>query len=327
MPNLRRSRTRARRRATLVVPPSDFSLRTNHDEVAAYFQWLRWLIYEIDKYTTKRFVVDFSNIKTISPGAGIMLAAELDRWQQTIQRRLRAHKPETWAPATQNFMREMGLFDLLSVGDPTSTTGSAPEDVTYIKYIRGVRTNGEMCAALLDMLSNVAERPAVEHFIYDGLVEALKNVGHHAYVDDQWCGVQKGTWWICAAFDRPDGTVTACVYDPGVGIPKTLPRSGLWERVQAVLKAFGKSDDADMIAAAMEAGRTRTALDERGKGLPIMMRLIDHCPGHLRVVSGSGEAIYTGNGTVQKIQHQFSIGGTLIEWTVRQPSVKDDHND
>lgn len=71
-----------------------------------------------------------------------------------------------------------------------------------------------------------------------------------------------------------------------------------------------------MIAAAMQAGRTRTGLVERGKGLPIMMRLFDHVKGHLRILSGHGEVRYTGEDKIQRISRPLSLGGTLIQWQI-----------
>jgi hypothetical protein len=72
-----------------------------------------------------------------------------------------------------------------------------------------------------------------------------------------------------------------------------------------------------MIAAAMEYGRTRTNMQGRGNGLPTMMRILDHHRGYLRIISGTGEAVYDSmRKVVEHKNHSVPIGGTLIEWSI-----------
>lgn len=296
-------------------PPADLSLRRNHAEVTAFFSHFRNLAYN----ERKVFGIEFASLRTLSPGAALMLAAELYRWQRFMGRRLNAVRQNEWDPDIRRQLQELGLFKLLAT--PNVPSGIGPKRSTgidIIEYSVDTEVDGDKCGALLDCLVDIAGEIPAQNFIYDGLIEALKNSKHHAYTDpDQWFGVQPGTWFMTGSYDRDAKQLTAAVFDVGVGIPATLPRSGVWEHLRPFLSLGGHSDDANMIAAAMEYGRTRTKLEGRGKGLPIMMRLLDHHQGYLRIVSGKGEAMYDSlTKKIEKTSHAESIGGTLIEWSI-----------
>lgn len=301
-----------------LIPPEDFSLRKNHLEVASFFAHLRNKIY--NSHDSHMFGVDFAALKTVSLGAGLMLAAELYRWQRLVKRKMNVVRRKDWDQDVSQLLDELGLFRFLEMNNvgltPTSVNGNS--DRKFLQYRTGVNVSSADCGQLLSHLSDIAGEIEARNFIYDGLVEAIKNAKHHAYSEpDTWYGVDPGTWFMSGAFDAKESTLTAAVYDHGVGIPKTLPRSSIWEHTVHIVKSFGKGDDGDMIAAAMEHGRSRTRLQERGKGLPTMMRLFDHRPGYLRIVSGAGEAIYDSQTKkVQHKNHKVAIGGTLIEWKV-----------
>lgn len=302
--------------AEFIEPPGDFSLRRNYDEVASFFSHLRSMAYN-DRTFARPFGIEFATLKSVSPGAGLMLAAELYRLQQFMGRRLSAIRQEEWDADVRRTLQELGLFKLLATPNvyphfgPAQTAG-----VDILEYSVDTEVDGYKCGYLLDCLAEIAGELPAQNFIYDGLIEALKNSKHHAYSDERWYGVEPGTWFMTGSYDRIAQQLTAAVFDLGVGIPATLPRSGIWEHLRPYL-SLGSSDDAKMIAAAMAYGRTRTQLQGRGKGLPIMMRLLDHHPGYLRIVSGRGEAIYDSlTKDIQEITHAESIGGTLIEWSI-----------
>lgn len=323
-PAIKMKRSSGRQKLPFFLPPSDFSLRNNHNDVASFFANLRNAIY--NSRDGHMVGIDFAALKSVSLGAGLMLAAELYRWQKFVGKKLNVVRREEWDPSVSQLLDELGLFRFLNMKNVGIVPAKAENDTqtTFLQYRSGVSVSSADCGQLLGHLSDVAGKIQARNFIYDGLVEAIKNTKHHAYTEpDTWYGVEPGTWFMSGAFDAKESTLTAAVYDHGVGIPNTLPRSSIWEHAVHIVKSFGKGDDGDMIAAAMEHGRSRTRLQERGKGLPTMMRLFDHRPGYLRVVSGAGEAIY--DSETQKVHrknHNVSIGGTLIEWKVSRQEQK-----
>jgi len=299
-----------------ITPPADFSLRNNYDEVIGFFSHFRSMAYN-DRAFDRPFGIEFAALRKVAPGAALMLAAELYRLQRFVGRRLSAVRQDEWDPEVRRTLQELGLFKLLATPNvyPVMRRDDNPS-LEIIEYSVDAEVDGNKCGHLLDCLAEIAGDLPAQNFIYDGLIEALKNSKHHAYSEERWYGVEPGTWFMTGSYDRLERQLTAAVFDLGVGIPATLPRSGLWEHLRPILSLSG-SDDAKMISAAMEYGRTRTHLQGRGKGLPIMMRLLDHHPGYLRIVSGKGEAVYDSlTKSIHETSHAESIGGTLIEWSI-----------
>lgn len=303
------------------MPPADFSLKRNHDEVVAFFSRLRKLAYNEEAFSKRRCGIDFSALRKISPGAALMLAAELYRLQKFLGIKLKAVRQHEWDPSVSRILHELGLFDLLetpNVGRENLARDNGRVSIT--KFIVGSMVTADKCGVLLDSLSDIAGAIHADNFIYDGLTEAIKNTVHHAYSEPlQWFGVPQGTWFMTGSYDKVDKRLTAAVFDLGVGIPHTLPRSGILEHLRHFLSLGLGSDDGKMIAAAMEYGRSRIMLRERGRGLPVIMRLLDHHQGYLRIVSGKGEATYDSlTKQIKETSHAESVGGTLIEWSIKQ---------
>jgi hypothetical protein len=262
--------------------------------------------------------IDFEALEKVTPGAALVLAAELYRWQTTISRRLLAHRKENWNPEVANVLTSMGLFDFLATPNVLETPlpRDASSDVSILKYRSHTDVLGTECDELLLHLTEISGPVNADNFIYDGLVEALKNSKQHAYSEpDRWFGVTPGTWFMSGSYTKSTSTLTAAVFDLGIGIPQTLPRATIWEKIRTILSPG--SDDAQMIAAAMEYGRTRTDRQERGNGIPTMMRILDHHKGYLRILSGTGEVQYDSvTKKVTPTNHKVPIGGTLIEWSI-----------
>lgn len=302
-----------------IRPPGNFSLKENYEAVASFFSTFRSLAYNDLVFHKKPFGIEFAALDNVAPGAALVLAAELYRLQRVVGFKLKTVRQYEWKPNVARTLHQLGLFDLLETPgvDPKQWAPQA-DDPVIIKFSVDTEVTGEKCGDLLDCLVDIAGEIPAENFIYDGLIEALKNSRHHAYsVPGRKFGVPAGTWFMTGAYDKGRKQLTAAVFDLGVGIPHTLPRSGIWEHLRPILSLGLRSDDASMIAAAMEYGRSRTTLRERGRGLPIMMRLLDHHQGYLRIVSGRGEAMYDSlTKTIHKTSHAEALGGTLIEWSI-----------
>lgn len=310
-------RARRRKPVTFMVPPAIFSLRENYEEVAAFFAHLRTAIYRDELPSHMWTAIDFKALKAISPAAALILAAELYRWQHFMKMKLNAVHQDKWHPQVRQVLANMGLFDFLQT--PNFRTddehASVDDDVSVLKYRSHATVLGTECEDMLNHLTEISGPVRADNFIYDGLIEALKNSRQHAYTDEsRWYGVDAGTWFMSGSYTRSTSTLTAAVFDLGVGVPQTLPRTGLWEHIRPYLSG---ADDAEMIAAAMKYGRSRTERQERGNGIPTMMRILDHHKGYLRILSGTGEVTYDSiSRKVTPKNHMVPIGGTLIEWSI-----------
>lgn len=302
----------------VIEPPCDFSLRRNFDAVAGFMQHFRKRIYGQYAIRRREFTrIDFTKIEKISPSAALILAAELDRWQNTNRMRLTPHEPEDWDPAVGRMLFDLGLFDLLDIDCPDVIKSIDSADFTKIlKYIRMKVVDPARLGEMLEHLTEIAGKIRARNFIYDGLIEALKNAKQHAYIEDRWYGVGLGTSWMTGAYNPRKKRLSAAVYDCGVGIPETLPKSGIWEQVTDVIASIDGNECSRRIAAALKVGRSRTGEAQRGNGLPTMMRLIDQLGGELRIISGAGEVLYLGNDIIKCKSLPGKIGGTLIEWRI-----------
>ena len=154
------------------------------------------------------------------------------------------------------------------------------------------------------------------------------NVARHAYPEDHRFKFRHvGRWWVTASADRVSRELTIVVYDQGATIPITFPKKAMSQTVMDFLSStltqsveFENHNDGAYIEGAMKPGRSKSNQKHRGLGLPEMKDLVDICgSGSLSIFSRGGECHYEYGRTLVRRSRQQSIGGTLIEWTLRLP--------
>ena len=291
-----------------VVCPEDFSLETNFDGVVNTLRKIR------EESTMNKHgvvYVDFREIRSLSPSAALVLAAELDRWNNLPFRgRLRSIDVQQWDPNVRSLLADMGFFELLSVTQPAE-----PHSTTrYVKFRTGDEAYGEVIDRLrLEELEPfVGPIPGRIH-LYNAVTEAMTNVAQHAYKGTQ---THRPNWWLSASLD--ENAVTIMIYDQGAGIPATLPRK-FGEQIRKIVQ----EDHAEMIRAAHELERTRHEEKYRGHGLKRDVRgYLQYLErGQYRVISLKGEYVYEplAEGNQHRLyKHSHPLLGTLIEWQLRR---------
>jgi hypothetical protein len=160
--------------------------------------------------------------------------------------------------------------------------------------------------------------------------EALLNVTDHAYdpdvARDDACPTKR--WWICGTASKKLGCYFV-VYDLGVGIPATVPKT----TIPAVREAYEalheeeRTEDYQLIKVAVTRPSSRTGLQGRGRGLPEMRGLIDRVgDGMLWITSGKGHYIYA-----QGAEHidggkamNHALRGTLVVWRFKVSEALED---
>jgi hypothetical protein len=299
-----------------IVAPAFLSLAQNYDEV---WKFLDEISQQIAR-PIRRAVVDFTPIKRVSPGAVLLLAATLDMWQRLKRVSLRARDVDLWAPEVRRAFIEIGLFNLLRTANPPRNLPATVGPVRMLQLCSGEGSDGSLAVAMARAMTEIAGPIEAQPYLYAGLTEAMTNVAQHAYPKDAFEGVPENyrRWWMTGSYHQRNRSMRILILDLGVGIPATLPSSGLWETIRGLLAPLAGSDDADMIAAAVEAGRTSTGQVGRGNGLYEVRQFVEQsASGRLRILSGEGEVIYEkGHATPIKRRLSFPIGGTLIEWEV-----------
>ncbi|HEY5910058.1 MAG TPA: hypothetical protein VJA21_05580 [Verrucomicrobiae bacterium] len=306
--------------------PERLNFDADYEATASHFQMLRHAVRGSGKVSELRF----NDIKYISPSAALVLASEVDRWNQREARQLRADI-ESWDKNIERLLCQMGYFELLGIPCPADI--GKPARVTFLRFKRGTvgaKDLGKLAQQLRVEIEALLGFPIKKHFLFEGLSEAITNVSQHAYPDTEgYCLKQ---WWLSASYDSGAGELCVMFYDQGAGIPGTLPKWKLFERVKDM---FGTWGDSQKIEAAMEVGRSSSRLKERGKGLQNLLEFARaHREGRLSIYSSRGMYRMTSkrNGeetgpltTTQRQDFENSVGGTLIEWSVKLASA--DEND
>lgn len=311
----RRSIRRVGEAAVELSLPPHLDLEENFESTLSHFRHVRDAA--LGRYRIRR--LGFEKIVEISPAAALILASEVDQWKQRAPR-LRADV-DSWNPEVRRRLCQMGYFELLKLPKPPTPPDSG--DLIFLRFLRGTSEpddKGKLAKQLRVNIEAIVGQGVVRrHVLFDSLSEAITNVIHHAYPDMSADSAQK-PWWLSASFDRRYRELTVLIYDQGVGIPATLPAR--WAHYEKVKDVFGKWTDSQKIEAATTYGRSSTNRPERGKGLVNLQSFakayqagrlsIYSRYGMYRLLHGNGDAIET-----VRRDHRVSVGGTLIEWSVR----------
>lgn len=300
--------------------PANLNLSEDYRQTVDFLKSVRLLARELQS----KFMVDFTSLKEITPAAALLLVAEFDRWRgRSRARRLRPIDLENWTPSVRRRLKEMGFFDVLGAKCDIVDEAQAGED-RYLRFRSGIGSDGASAKSLRESIDGLGPRIADRDSLYGGLTEAMTNVQQHAYGSRG----EVRRWWISASVNVDASSLTVMVVDHGVGIPATLPRSGLWEQIRGYGEAHGVgflADDAKLLEAAfsVEGNRSQTREEHRGRGLKEDIKgyvQAHDSRGRLRVISKRGKYIYDRHTTdgertsTEKLPVEFV--GTFIEWTI-----------
>jgi hypothetical protein len=163
------------------------------------------------------------------------------------------------------------------------------------------------------------------------ITEAMTNSHHHAYLEPRFedlpTDISLKKWWLFGK--EVDGVLTVCICDLGVGIPRSLKENTknvnpgwfdvLKNYVQELRKKY--NEDSALIKAAIEIGKTRTNLPNRGKGLSQIIHELKKLPNanvSVSILSNNGGFMSKSLKFTDSILIPFndSIHGTIITWKV-----------
>ncbi len=301
----------------LIEAPTNMSLKSNFDEVVNFFNVLREKTTGEQKGSPVK--VNFQNISKLKPGAALILAAELYRWQELNKIKLKPYQPERWDNDVNRLLNELGLFELLQTPPKfrkKNFTSSGSQ--IFFKFITGTTSDGELANTLMEKMSPVIDSHYNESLLYDALSEAMTNVLHHAYpIDsDVFDSDLKNRWWLSGSFDKNTKIMTVLLYDQGVGIPATLPNRKDWyDNVVRSLKEkkYSILNQGKLIQAAVKDGRSVTREGHRGKGLKQVLKFSsDSRFGRLHIISRKGEYFFSEACMEETSNCPVELGGTFI---------------
>ena len=323
-----------------IVPPEDFCLNRNFDEVASFLESTRsnnsrsirmvrkWgKTKQLAKIARRASWIDFRNIDYISTSAALLLASELDRIRRFKKSPTFPIFIDEWKPDVRKTLVELGYLDIFGI-EYKSSELFEKESFSIKKFTTGKDVDPSVADRLVSEIDDLTGSLSDKIIQINGAIgEAMGNVVGHAYPD--WHSFEHPTtrqWWLTGSFDSETGEVCITLYDQGVTIPVHFPKDKSQTFLESLLPFRERDGDAEMIVRASHSGRTSTGEKGRGKGFGDMMSAIDSCEqGRLRVLSRRGEFIYSKGQKPVCYNHGSSIGGTLIEWNICVPKEKTAH--
>lgn len=310
-------------RKTLIAPVTFDLTRGSGANVISFLEKIeRRVIVE-----KRRVRLNFKSTKSFYVPGALMLYAALSK----IIAEATMTKPITIIPpratlinnAARQVMQQVGLYDLTADRINVRTDR---EDVIYWKMVTGADQSGDQLAMLETLAEKINKSDKdilASKDLWRGVTEAVNNTSDHAYDyprSDGFEGLDSVRWWLLTQLRG--NTFTAAVCDLGCGYSKTLtPEIGEWFK-GVPAKWLGKeNEDTLAMQAAMEYGRSRTKLNERGKGSRCALALLEkHGSGELYLLSNAGclhyECVKNVVTLKQVITLAFDIKGTIIWWNL-----------
>ena len=304
--------------------PSLMNFSSAYEVTAMYMAAIRKLAEKkwLPRNAYRLVSVNFDALKKISTSAALVLTAELSKWDDAIRQRL---KPQIhqWDQNIVKQFYDLGFFDLFQ-HSPFKGVSSDDEysGLKFVKYIKGKCGDASktriLKAGIREVIGESVEKWT---FLHSGLDEAITNVSHHAYPNE--CPDGDKNWYLTGSYNQETERLKIVFYDQGVGIPNSLPASGVWEKVLTRLAKYGIAEqkkDEILLKAAVEIDRTSTSENDRGRGLQDLLEFVkQRNDGHLSIISSRGLYKYTvdkGSPSVKSVHFDQKMNGTLIIWSV-----------
>jgi len=309
---------------TIIHAPTILSLAPNErSRFLGFLYSYRWEAYvapTLERHGRSTTLVELADVKDMTLDAALVLVAEYHRnCRNTDYRPL--IDDEAWDPKVRQLLAQLGFYTFVQAAgrsgleDQPISTGRQ-----FVQFETGSEVRGAQARAIIESIASVAGSTPRREDIYSGLVEAMMNVNNHAYLDrppEVFSPVD--SWWIAGSYEQATETLEFVVYDQGVGIPSRIPTD---QTYFGFLRRFMKgSEDADLIEAAIELGRTSTDMPGRGNGLWTICRVAAELDGSsVRIQSGRGDVTYSSDGKITKTAYGNPFCGTLVQWTLRMPT-------
>ena len=315
------------RKRIRIVLPSKLNFSDQYEATVVYATAIR--ILTETKARAKRAYrlssVNFDNLRDISTSAALVLTAEISKWDDSVRQRL---KPETdnWDPNILSKFKDLGFFDLFQNHSVTSqqTSNNEKGNVRVVRYIKANCGSSEDARRLKNEVTEIVGKDIGKWtFLHSGLTEAITNVTHHAYPEDMAVRSEDRNWYLGGGYDTKTRELKVVFFDQGIGIPRSLPASKVWERILDAISALPVADrkrDEVMLKAAMELTRTSTNDLDRGRGLGDLLEFIkQRREGYLSVLSRKGMYRFDCNQNQESVRSErfrHPLLGTLIIWKV-----------
>lgn len=331
------------RKAMFVEAPPTLSLESHRDEFLGLiynYRWMHWVQPARERGPYKTLVLDLAPVDHLALDAALVTTAEYHRGLLVHKNHQPIIDDVKWQPEVRALFDELGLLTLVKASARTGgPVGPSENQVRFVPFISGQRVQQSQARLLIDQLGSIAGQTPERSYIYNALVEAIKNVKHHAYPAGGGIDIMPSVsrWWAAGAYDPENDLLQFVVYDQGVGIPATLPKQSFWNSILRFCPP--ERSDADVIAGGIRYGRSRfmsmvkaegatgqpEPTSHRGNGLWAICHFIPQLEGsYVRIHSGRGEVVFSGRKNVVRKLHDSPFCGTLIQWNLKLPPLAEE---
>ncbi|USS54892.1 hypothetical protein [Pseudomonas kermanshahensis] len=275
-----------------------------------------------------RVLIDMQPVKSVKTAALLVLYATIERLQSTCQDKLIIKTTCCSSKEVSMVFRTYGIWNLTSESRTRPAAGF-PNSLSICTMSNEAhrRKDQTELRKVLKYTQNAILQSDMDEgglLAYNAITESISNVWQHAY-DDSFFATPvpdaHKNWWIIV--QHVGDQFFIAVYDMGAGIPATISKkpwaAALIESISAIFDVkVISSPDAKSIKAAVDYGKSRFKLDNRGKGLTEAKDFVQRNPeGSLLIYSGLGHYEYKTQGDDENLETLSSpFWGTLIQWNL-----------
>jgi hypothetical protein len=280
-----------------IIVPVVFSIMKNPDNLLRFYK-------EIEKISKNGTGINFdmSNVKIITLDA-ILYTLSLFNYLKAkgVYYFVQGNNPID--EECNKLFQSSGFYKFITFGIQTKIN----ENIFSIES--GDKVDPNLAKKIIDFSRNKLhmEPNKPMNGVYISLIESMGNTKQHAYLDNNILP----RWWVAAFYDDTKKVINYVFLDNGQGIPTTI-RKNFPEKIKRFAKI--KNIDSMLIKSALEGEfRTRTNLENRGKGLPQIYGFItENQIFDLQIISNRG--IINTNELYNKINLIDTFRGTLLSW-------------
>ena len=319
-------KTAPKRALGRIIVPAPVSISFFED---AYDDFADFLIRLTDAASKGRVLIDLKPVKSIKSAAILVLYANIERLQRICEDSQLIKTTYCTAKDVSMGFRTFGLWQLTgeSRGRPDKKFPNSLEICTMSNEGQRKFEKTELRKVLKYTQNAILGSDMDEGGLlaYNAITESISNVWQHAYDDAFFAApipASQQNWWIIVQHIKDQFFIA--VYDMGAGIPATINAKPWAAALIESLRAFFdvkviSSPDAKSIKAAVDYGRSRFKLDNRGKGLTEAKDFVQRNPmGSMLIYSGLGHYEYKTQGEEENLSTlSSSFPGTLIQWNLK----------
>jgi hypothetical protein len=297
---------------TEVIVPEGLDFGALAVETLKFFRELRR---QISRHGRKSVFVDHSQLRRLTPEAGLVLVAEMYRSCELFREcRKICSLPED--SQVRDLLGEVGYYKYFRGGEKLWSP-SPQQRGHFLTHQKGTRLEPTVVKSLMLHFASAATlEKEMSSALYEALIECMNNVLEHAYPDHVPYADRYRLWWILSYVDPTSRKISFCFFDQGIGIPRTIRtrfRDAPW------LGPLARSDSELVQTAVIRGGYSSTKLASKGRGLPTLKRFIDTAPdGELSIVAHKSICTFHTGRSAMRSDEKIALPGTLIAWNIRQ---------